>query len=96
MKKKVVLVVVLAVVLVLLATIAIVLGVLKTSSCTHIYGGWTKVDENTHKGTCSLCQEEQTVQHTWNEGTVTKTATCKEAGQIILKKIKYYTHIFSE
>ena len=51
----------------------------------HKYGNWTKVNDSTHKHTCSVCQKEETANHSWNGGSVTKKATCKEAG------IKTYT-----
>jgi len=47
----------------------------------HKYGNWTKVSDTQHKHTCSVCSKEETVNHTWNSGTVTKKATCKEAGE---------------
>ena len=47
---------------------------------THTYGGWTNVNETTHKHTCSICTKEETASHTWNSGVVTKMATCKESG----------------
>jgi len=46
----------------------------------HKYGGWTKMNDATHKHTCSVCAKEETANHSWNSGTVTKKATCKEAG----------------
>lgn len=46
----------------------------------HKYGGWVKVNDTTHKHICSVCQKEQTGNHTWNGGTVTKKATCKAEG----------------
>lgn len=52
---------------------------------THSYGNWSKVNDTTHKHTCSVCSKEETANHTWNSGTVTKKATCKEAG------VKTYT-----
>lgn len=48
---------------------------------THSYGSWSKVDDNTHKHTCSVCANAETANHTWNAGSVTKAATCKEAGE---------------
>ena len=51
----------------------------------HKYGNWTKVNDTTHKHTCSVCQKEETANHSWNGGSVTKKATCKEAG------VKTYT-----
>ena len=51
----------------------------------HKYGSWTKVNDATHKRTCSVCAKEETANHSWNSGKVTKKATCKEAG------IKTYT-----
>ncbi len=47
---------------------------------THSYGKWVKVNDTTHKHTCSVCSKEETANHSWNSGTVTKKATCKEAG----------------
>ena len=47
----------------------------------HNYGSWTKVNDTTHKHTCSVCQKEETANHTWNSGTVTKPASCKETGE---------------
>lgn len=46
----------------------------------HKYGSWTKVNDATHKHTCSICQKEETANHSWNSGSVTKKATCKEEG----------------
>jgi len=51
----------------------------------HSYGSWVKVNDTTHKHTCSVCGKEETGNHSWNSGTVTKPATCKEAG------VKTYT-----
>lgn len=51
----------------------------------HKYGSWTKVNDTTHKHTCSVCSKEETANHTWNSGAVTKKATCKEEG------VKTYT-----
>ncbi len=51
----------------------------------HRYGSWTKVSDATHKRTCSVCAKEETADHTWNSGAITKTATCKETG------VKTYT-----
>ena len=61
----------------------------KTESITktndHKYGSWTKVNDTTHKHTCSVCSKEETASHTWNSGTITKQPSCKETG------IKTYT-----
>ena len=51
----------------------------------HKYSSWTKVNDTTHKHTCSVCSNEETANHTWNSGAVTKKATCKEDG------VKTYT-----
>ena len=48
----------------------------------HTFGNLTAVDENSHKDTCSVCQKEITQSHTWNQGVVTKKATCKEEGEM--------------
>lgn len=47
---------------------------------THTYAAWVKVNDTTHKHTCTVCQKEETANHTWNSGNVTKPATCKEEG----------------
>ena len=47
----------------------------------HSYGAWQKIDENTHKHICSVCSKEETAAHSWNSGSVTKKATCKEEGE---------------
>ncbi len=46
----------------------------------HTYGSWAKVDNNTHARTCTACPAQETADHTWNAGAVTKPATCKEEG----------------
>ena len=51
----------------------------------HKYGSWTEVNDTTHKQTCSVCSKEETANHTWNSGAVTKQPTCKEEG------VKTYT-----
>ena len=56
-----------------------------TVNCKHNYGSWTKVNDTTHKHTCSICQKDETANHSWNNGTVTKAASCKETG------VKTYT-----
>lgn len=48
----------------------------------HSFSSWTKVDNNQHKHTCSVCQLSETNNHTWNSGTVIKEATCISAGEI--------------
>ncbi len=52
---------------------------------SHTYGAWAKADESNHARTCSVCTGKETAVHTWDKGTVTKAATCKEEG------IKTYT-----
>ncbi len=51
----------------------------------HTFGEWNKVDNNNHKRICSACDEVETAIHNWDNGKITKAATCKEAG------IKTYT-----
>ncbi len=47
----------------------------------HTYGKWEKVDDSTHKHTCTVCQNPETKAHTWDNGKVTKTPNCKEEGE---------------
>ena len=51
----------------------------------HTYGSWTKVDDTTHKHTCTVCSKEETANHTWGSGVVTTKPTCKDTG------VKTYT-----
>ena len=52
---------------------------------THKYGNWTKIDDNQHKHICEVCSKEETANHTWNSGVITKDPTCNEKG------VKTYT-----
>ena len=56
-------------------------GATVTIACNHSYSGWTKVNDTTHKRICSICSKEETANHTWNSGTVTKPASCKAPGE---------------
>ena len=57
----------------------------KIDCATHTYGAYSKVNDSQHKRTCTVCGHTETANHTWNGGTVTKQATCKETG------VKTYT-----
>ena len=57
----------------------------KVNCKTHKYGSYTRVNDNSHKHMCSDCGYEETANHTWDGGKVTKQATCKETG------VKTYT-----
>ena len=52
----------------------------KITCASHTYGNYTNVNASTHKRVCSACGFEETKNHTWNGGTVTKQASCKESG----------------
>ena len=52
-----------------------------TIKCRHDYGNWTKLDNNQHGQTCSICNDVQKENHGWNSGTETKTPSCKEEGE---------------
>ena len=53
---------------------------------THTWGTWTKESDTKHKHTCTVCSTaSESADHTWNNGAVTKAATCKEEG------VKTYT-----
>lgn len=56
-------------------------GTVSTNCYNHTYGAWTKTDAASHSHTCSRCEYVETVNHTWNKGTVTRAATCKEKGE---------------
>lgn len=46
----------------------------------HNWSAWTSADDGKHTRTCSVGHEVETEDHKWNEGVVTKVATCKEEG----------------
>ncbi len=50
------------------------------ASCSHTYGNWVSTGEVQHQHTCTKCSKVEGINHNWNAGTVTKNATCKEAG----------------
>jgi len=53
----------------------------------HVYGAWTKVDDNQHKRTCTTCKDgtpaEETAAHTWDAGVVKTPAGCDKAGVML-------------
>lgn len=51
----------------------------------HKFGNLVYVDENGHKDVCSICNQELTLAHKWDNGKVTQKETCKDTG------IKTYT-----
>jgi len=51
----------------------------------HEWGDWTSVDGTTHKMVCDLCKGEQTGEHSWDNGVITKEPTEWEEG------VKTYT-----
>lgn len=48
----------------------------------HTWGKWETTGDTQHKHSCTVsgCTASESVDHTWNAGTVTKVATCKEDG----------------
>ncbi len=53
---------------------------IKITCATHNYGNYTSTNTTNHTRTCSVCGNIDTKAHTWNSGSVTKTANCKETG----------------
>lgn len=51
-----------------------------TVACRHAYANCTSADADNHVSTCTVCGDQKTEAHTWNAGTVTKEATCKDTG----------------
>ncbi len=47
----------------------------------HNYGEWKKTDSETHARECSVCHYKDSGDHDWNDGEVTKKATCAAAGE---------------
>ncbi|MBQ3535051.1 MAG: hypothetical protein IJA56_07845 [Clostridia bacterium] len=46
----------------------------------HEWGDWVPVDDTTHKMVCDLCTGEQTGEHDWDNGAITKEPSEYEAG----------------
>ncbi len=49
----------------------------------HIYGAWTKLDDERHQRQCTLCGNMEYASHTWDEGEVQKAASCISEGLIV-------------
>ena len=78
-----------------------------TIECVHTWGNWTKVDDNNHKHTCSVCGKSETAAHGWNSGVVTtqpthttfgvKTYTCSGCGATKTEQVAKLTeHTYGE
>ena len=46
----------------------------------HTYGTSVKVDDNTHKHSCTLCGKEETVAHNWKDGDILEMPTFETTG----------------
>ena len=60
-------------------------GTSVTVACQHSFGNSSKVDDSKHESKCTICGEKKQDAHTWNDGTVTKAPTCKDAGSKTVK-----------
>ena len=47
----------------------------------HSVVKWTKVDDKSHEGVCTVCAQHETNSHEWNDGVVIKQPTCTAAGE---------------
>lgn len=52
----------------------------KVVCSSHSYDSWSNVSANQHEHVCTACGHIETANHTWNSGTITKQASCKEEG----------------
>lgn len=59
-------------------------GTSVTVACSHSYDTCTKVDEANHVSTCSICGEEKTESHNWDQVKVTQKPTCKDPGTQVM------------
>ena len=46
----------------------------------HVWSKWTSDNAITHSRSCSDCDKSEAESHNWNNGVITKNATCKETG----------------
>ena len=52
------------------------------TACDHVWSAWTS-DENGHHRTCEKCSKSESADHSYDKGTLTKSATETEAGEIL-------------
>ena len=50
------------------------------ASCNHSYSPWAKTSDSRHGRSCSLCGKQESGDHSWNGGNVTKQPTCAVSG----------------
>lgn len=55
-------------------------GTSVTVECQHNFATYSKVDNDKHESTCTICGKTVKESHTWDDGKVTKEATCKDEG----------------
>lgn len=48
----------------------------------HYSGEWTELDGELHKTSCPVCNTEETSNHIWDRGKITKMVTCAADGEI--------------
>ena len=49
----------------------------------HTFSAWEKVNDQQHTRSCSVCAKQETVDHNWNNGSVTKKPNCIETGTCV-------------
>lgn len=59
----------------------VVKGAKVNIACKHNYETWTKVNDENHTATCSICNEPKTEKHTWDGGKITTTSGCDSPGE---------------
>ncbi len=47
----------------------------------HSFGPWKKTDSSAHGRECSICHKKETADHGWDNGKITKSATCAAEGE---------------
>ena len=54
----------------------------RISATGHDFGAWTELDENVHQRICAIdASHVETDEHDWNQGEITKPATCETDGE---------------
>ena len=48
----------------------------------HYYGKWVELDGELHKTSCPVCNTEETSNHIWDRGKITKMASCNADGEM--------------
>lgn len=53
------------------------------ANCSHRYSAFSKISEQQHGRSCSLCGKQENGNHNWNSGSTVQAATCSTGGSLL-------------